>query len=87
MAKRTKEVKVSEQLAEALNDYWFSPAVFANVMVNNQPLYTQDRLMELMTWVIKYQAERFKNEWEHEITSEGLMLASHLSEVIEAHGK
>lgn len=85
MAKRTPEQKVAEQLAELMNNHNFNPAVFANLIVNEQPLYTQDKLVELMTHIIKYQDTRFKVEWELDKTSEGLMLSSHLAEVIAVH--
>jgi len=64
---------------------WFNPSICASVIVNRFPLYTQDRLMELMTEIIKEQASRFEAYWEEGFTSEAIMLASHLAEVIEAH--
>ena len=85
MAKRIPEQKVAEQLAELMNNHNFNPAVFANLIVNEQPLYTQDKLVELMTHIIEYQDTRFKVEWELDKTSEGLMLSSHLAEVIKVH--
>lgn len=85
MAKRTSEEKLAEVITEALDNHWFNPALFAHLIVKGTSIYTQDKLMELMSHVIKYQAGRFKDEWEHDQTSEGLMLASHLAEVIEMH--
>ena len=85
MSKKLNEDKAADNLVANLEHYWFNPALFANIIVNNNPLYTQDRLMELVKWVIKYQAKRFNDEWEHGQTSEGLMMASHLAEVIDAH--
>jgi hypothetical protein len=85
MARRTPEQKVAEQLAELMNNHNFNPAVFANLIVNEQPLYTQDKLVELMTHIIEYQDTRFKVEWDMDKTSEGLMLSSHLAEVIKVH--
>lgn len=81
--KKTEEEKAVEALMKALDNHWFHPGIFANLIVNEQPLYTQDKLMELITWIIKYQANRFQTEAEHDITSTGLILANVLNEVIE----
>jgi len=85
MAKKTDEDKIAEQLATVLDNHWFNPSICASVIVNRFPLYTQDRLMQLMTEIIKEQASRFEAYWEEGFTSEAIMLASHLAEVIEAH--
>ena len=81
--KKTEEQKAVEVLVNAMDNHWFNPAIFSNIIVNETPLYTQDKLMELMTWIIKYQSHRFQNEAEHDITSNGLILANVLAEVIE----
>lgn len=85
MAKRIQEEKIAEALAEAVDNNWFNPTLCADLIVNHMPLYTQDRLMILISEVIRQQALRFETEWEHGYTSDGLMLSSHLAEVIEAH--
>jgi hypothetical protein len=85
MARKVPEQKIAEQLAELMNNHNFNPAVFANLIVNEQSLYTQDRLVELMTHIIEYQDTRFKIEWDLNKTSVGLMLSSHLAEVIAVH--
>jgi hypothetical protein len=85
MAKKTDEDKIAEQLQEVLDNHWFNPVIAASVIVNRFPLYTQDRLMELMKEIIKQQAGNFEPYWAEGITSEALMLASHLAEVIEMH--
>jgi hypothetical protein len=41
--------------------------------------------MELMKEIIRYQAGNFEPYWAEGITSEALMLSSHLAEVIELH--
>jgi hypothetical protein len=88
MAKRIPEEKLAEQIGTALENIWFNPHIVASILVNNYSLYHQDKLIELMAEVIKKQSDRFKHEWvEHEQTSEGLMLANHLAEIIEIHGK
>jgi len=85
MAKKTDEEKIVEQLQVVLDNHWFNPMICASIIVNHLPLYTQDRLMELMKEVIKQQAGNFKAAWEEGYTSEALMLSSHLAEVIEQH--
>lgn len=84
MAKKSEEEKVVDTLVEALDNHWFNPSLTAQI-ITKYPIYTQDKLMDLMKEIIKLQAGRYDTEWEHDITSEGLMLASHLAEVIEMH--
>ena len=82
---KSNEVKVAEKLAEGLNDYTFSPAVLANVLTTYYPIYTQERLMELVKYILKYNSLRMKTEWEvNEVTSEGLLFADALNDVAEA---
>jgi len=81
--KKTEEQKAVEALIKALDNNWFNPAVFANMIVNETPLYTQDKLVELISYILKYQADRFQTEAGNDITSEGLILANILAEVIE----
>jgi hypothetical protein len=88
MAKRIPEEKLAEQIGTALENVWFNPHIVASILVNNYSLYHQDKLVELMAEVIKKQSERFTHEWvEHEVTSEGLLLSSHLAEIVKAHNK
>lgn len=88
MAKRIPEEKLAEQIGTALENVWFNPHIVASILVNNYSLYHQDKLVELISQIVKKQAERFNHEWvEHEQTSQGLMLSSHLAEVIEVHSK
>ena len=84
MSRKSEEEKVVDMLTEALDNHWFNPSLTAQLIITH-PIYTQDKLMDLMKEIIKQQANRFTTEWEHDITSEGLMLASHLAEVIEMH--
>ena len=81
--RKTEEQKAVEVLVSAMDNHWFNPAIFANLIVNEQPLYTQDKLIELITYIIQYQAERFATAVEQGETSEGLILANILNEVIE----
>lgn len=84
MSKKTDEQKIVEQLTQALDNHWFNPNLAAQFIIKH-PIYTQEKLMELMKEIIKLQASRFGVEWEHGQTSAGLMLAAHLAEVIEMH--
>lgn len=70
-------------MEETLNDYWFNPALFADIITTDTHLYTQDQLMEMIKWIIKYADRRFQYEWEGGQTSKGLLLASALNERID----
>lgn len=83
--RRTDEEKIAQQLESVLTNHWFNPVVAASIIVNNFPLWTQDRLMDLIKEIIKQQAGNFEPFWEEGITSEALMLSSHLAEVISLH--
>ena len=81
---QSDETKAADKLVQALNNGTLSTAVMANYLVTSFPLYTQDRLMELIKYIIKYQSLRFNTEWEIGNTSEGLMLADSLVGMIDA---
>ena len=83
MAKSDEE-KLVDKITQALDNHWFNPNLAAQFIINH-PIYTQERLMDLMKEIIKLQASRYVVEWEHGQTSAGLMLAAHLAEVIEMH--
>jgi hypothetical protein len=51
--KKTEEQKAVEVLVKALDNNWFNPAIFANLIVNEQPLYTQDKLIELISYILQ----------------------------------
>jgi len=80
---KSKESKISEQLADVLNDHTVTPSVIANCLITYNSLYTQDRLMELVKWIIKYEALRFRTEWDKGNTSEGLFMADYLNDSLE----
>ena len=82
--KKIDEQKIVEHLAEAVDNHWFNPTLAAQLLIK-YPIYTQDRIMELMTEIIKVQSLRYYQELEHEQTSAGLMMAGHLAEVIQMH--
>lgn len=81
------ESKLANQLAVAVENHYFNPAVVANIISTDMPLYTQNQIMELVKWIIKYEARRFKAEWELGNTSENLMLADALNDTLEQLGK
>lgn len=81
------ESRLANQMAEAVDWHYFNPAVLANVISTDMPLYTQGRIMELITWIIKYEARRFKTEWEKGNTTEYLMLADALNDTLEQLGR
>ena len=83
--KKTEEQKAVEVLVKAMDSVWFNPEIFANLIVNEEPLYTQDRLMNLIEVIISYQARRREKGLEHNYTSEGLRLAGYLNPIIKEY--
>jgi hypothetical protein len=81
---KANEFKAAEKLTDYLNNANFSPAVMANVLTTEHTLYTQDRLMELVRYIIQYNSLRLKSEWDKGYTSEGLLLADALNDMLEA---
>lgn len=84
---KSKETNLANQMAEAVDGPYFNFAVVADVISTDMPLYTQARIMELVKWIIKFEARRFKTEWEKGNTTENLMLADALNDVLEQLGK
>jgi hypothetical protein len=84
MAKETLENKVINVLLEALDNHWFNPTLVAHGLVSNNPIYTQDKLSDLIVEIIKQQSHRYNNEWELGRTSEGLMMSARLNDMVEA---
>jgi len=83
MAKSSEE-KLAEKITDELANQYFNVSVLANVLTTYYPIYTQERLMELVKYIIKYNAIRMRAEWEvNEQTSEGLLLADTLNDLIE----
>lgn len=83
--KKIPEAKAVEVLADLLDNYWFNPGVFANIIVNEYPLYTQDKLTELIVEIVKYQKQRFSRELEHGQTSAGLLFSDYMGSIIQAN--
>jgi hypothetical protein len=89
---KTKEIKVAEQVVNLTEDHWFNPAMLARYLID-QPFYTVDRIMELMTQVIKWGGRRHNDEltpggiYESNTSSEGLFLAHELSKTLDKLNK
>ena len=79
---KSKESKIAEQLADVLNDQTVTPSVIANCLITYNSIYTQDRIMDLVKWIIKYEALRLRTEWDKGNTSEGLLLADYLNDAL-----
>jgi hypothetical protein len=81
----TKEQKLADAIANAVEDHWFNPATVGRILAN-QPYYTIDRLMEIVAWVIEKQAGRHDDELQKgRDISEGLFLAKELDKVIDKY--
>jgi hypothetical protein len=50
----TPETKLANQIASATEDHWFNPAVIGRLLAN-QPIYTLDRIMEMVAQIIRSQ--------------------------------
>jgi hypothetical protein len=80
---KNKEQQIGELLANSVEDHFFNPAALGRYLAE-QPAYTLDRVMEVVTWVIEKQARRYDRELENGGTvSEGLALAHKLDQVID----
>jgi hypothetical protein len=84
---RSKEEKLAEKIANELNNHNLNLSLVANILVNNNPTYTQDRIMELVKSIIKHADHNFIPKWEAGETSESLMLANVLNETLNQLGK
>jgi len=80
---QSKEQKIGELLANSVEDHFFNPAALGRYLAE-QPIYTLDRVMEVVAWVIEKQARRYEREIEQNgAVSEGLALAYKLDTVID----
>ncbi len=78
---KSKELKLVDDLTNASDDRWFNPVIMG-IALSNQPLYTVDRIMELVANIVRHNSMRYKTEWENGNTSEGLFLAKELNDKI-----
>ena len=80
---KNKEQQIGELLANSVEDHFFNPAALGRYLAN-QPIYTIDRIIEVVAWIIEKQARRYEREVETGGTvSEGLAIAYKLDEVID----
>ena len=84
---KSREEKLAEKIADEINNHYFNVSLLADVLVNNNGHYTQNRLMELITSLIKHQNNAFVREWEAGETNESLLLSNALVELINQLGK
>lgn len=81
---KSQEIKVAESLVNLMDDHWFNPTVFGRYMAE-QPLYTIDRIMEMVVSVISEQAKVYNVHLNRGESTEGLILANELNECIKAY--
>ena len=81
---KTPEIKVAEELTNLMDDHWFNPTIFGRYLAE-QPLYTIDRVMEMVASVISEQAKVYELLRLQGTSSEGLLLANELNECIKAY--
>ena len=80
---QSKEHKIGELLANSVEDHFFNPAALGRYLAE-QPIYTVDRVMEVVAWIIEKQAERYRREVANNGTiSEGLIIANMLDKMID----
>lgn len=79
---QSKEHKVGELLANSVEDHWFNPATLAYYL-SQQPTWTIDRVMEVVSWIIEKNARRAEVEAQNGIKSDGLILAYNLDKLID----
>jgi hypothetical protein len=81
---KSPEIKVAESLVNLMDDHWFNPTVFGRYLAE-QPLYTIDRVVEMIVSVISEQAKLYNVYSIQGSTSEGLLLANELNECIKSY--
>jgi hypothetical protein len=87
MARKTKEQKLAEVIVDTLNDHSLNVSVLATCILTEGSTYTEDKLMKLISYVIKGMNANFIPEWNGGKTSEGLLLANALNDTLEQLGK
>ena len=81
---KSPEIKVAESLVNLMDDHWFNPSIFGRYLAE-QPIYTIDRVMEMVVSIIAEQAKTYNVYLNRNESSEGLMLANELNECIKAY--
>ena len=80
---KTPADKVAESLVNLIETAYFNPAQIGRYL-SEQPYYTTDRTMEMVTEIITHIARRAKQEQVAGKSSDGLYLATELAYAIEA---
>ena len=80
---KTPTDKVIESLVNLIETSYFNPAQVGRYL-SEQPYYTTDRTMEMLTEIITHIARRAKQEEVAGKTSDGLYLANELACALEA---
>lgn len=76
---KSAEAKIAEAISNSVDDHYFNPAVVGRLLVNN-PSYTVDRIVELVTHVIRnLSRQHSQNCKAGKEFSEGSFLASELN--------
>jgi hypothetical protein len=78
---RSNETKLAEQITAALEGHYFNSAILARLLMDD-PIWTIDRLVEMLAHIVHYLDIRYTKEWEAGQTSEGLLLATELNETL-----
>ena len=81
---KSPEIKVAEQLTNLMDDHWFNATIFGRYLAE-QPVYTLDRVMEMVASIISEQAKMYELLKVNGTSSEGLLLANELNECIKAY--
>ena len=80
---KTKEQQIGELLANSVEDHFFNPAALGRYLAE-QPIYTLDRIVEVVAWIVEKQAERYRREMSNNGTvSEGLIISNMLDQMID----
>ena len=80
---KNKEQQIGELLANSVEDHFFNPAALGRYLAE-QPIYTLDRIVEVVAWVIEKQARRYEREIEQGgVVSEGLAISHKLDKVVD----
>ena len=79
---QTPETKLVKQVTEALDKQSFNPALFADIITTDYTVYTQNQLIELVKWIIRFGQRRFEYEWDNGISSDNLMIVDALADVL-----
>lgn len=81
-----RETKLANTVASCVEDHFFNPAAVARHL-SNQPIYTVDKVMELISYIITSVNERGKVEIAQGSTSKGLILAHNLKKMLDKQPK